>query len=596
MSLEAYRIFGPLFYVELTGSYDLKFNRNPDKFLKYDLVNESSEPLPLYESVNVPKYIMYLTLLPIVSRLAEIKQLAYTYHLIPGGAHTRYEHSMGVMLRCERLLDKLSKIVNEKCKNSALKIDNDEKIVLQIAALLHDIGHSSWGHALDGITGHVVDLLRETLDNYLFSPRKLDTTVALYLLLYNEQLTKALQTCSKEIKAEALSKHLNKVIAQIIMEEEPPFFSELETDKNLMIKVHLLTTVLGSYRGRGGVNADRLDWFIRDAHHTNLKVKLDPSNAQKFEDFLRSNIENNFAIDIENCEFAYISDKIFNKLMEDLREVVYTSIYEGAERALIDSWLTRLAFTAIDVIYKIGEQISSPSTTTRAIMGFLLMSDYEMKECTDKILTLAKQNINLLGAPAPSTEFISNSTDLLCIFDHAKYIMHSLTSRPLKTKYSPKMDLHFEYLDFELIGKTLITITADNMGTLIERAYNTCQKSEVCKLAMIFQNFLVAPRLDPITACQIPIMESNMRSKFKDVNIHVLINYYLFRKLDDYFLKEVKDLISLKEILTKQDKLGKIPFIFILADKTKEEKVIEIFEEACAAVLSYFMNCFAFYQ
>jgi hypothetical protein len=596
MSLEAYRIFGPLFYVELAGSYDLKFNRDPDRLLKYNLVNESLEPLPLYEFVCVPKYIMYLTLLPIVSRLAEIKQLAYTYYLIPGGAHTRYEHSMGVMLRCERLLDKLSKIVNEKCKDSTIKIGDDEKVVLQIAALLHDIGHSSWGHALDGITGHVVHLLRETLDNYLFSPRKLDTAIALYLLRGNEQLTKALQVCSKEIKDDVLSKHLNKVIAQIIMEEEPPFFLELEGDKNTMRKVHLLTTILGSYRGRGGVNADRLDWFIRDAHHTNLKVKLDSQTAEKFNEFLHSNIKNDFAVDIENCEFAYISDNAFNDLMQDLREKVYTAIYEGVERALIDSWLTRLAYTAIDIIYRIGDQISSLSTTTRAIMGFLLMHDYLMKEYTDKILTLAKHNINLLGMSEPGTAFIQNSTDLLYIFDHTKYIMHSLSPANFKIKYSPKMNLNFEYLDLELIRKVMVVITAENMGALIERAYNTCKKIDVAKLAMIFQNFLVAPRLDPIAAYQIPLMESLIRSKFEDANIHLLINYYLFRKLDDRFMEEIHDLTSLKEVLTRPDKLGRTPFIFILADKTGDEKVIEIFESTCAAILTHLINCFAFYQ
>jgi HD superfamily phosphohydrolase len=217
---DIYNTFGSLFY-DLIGFYELQFNRDPTRMVEYDKIQPSSEVLPIYGESALPRYAMYLCQLPLVNRLTEIKQLAYTCVLFPGATHTRYEHSRGVMHKGASLLYKIKK--GSKKKNRGITVTNDDKVVLDIAALLHDLGHPAWGHALDGITGYVVQLFRE-IDLYLFSPRKLDITITLYLLLENAQLRKALSICSREVKNKKLRELFDKVIAQIIMEEEWPLF------------------------------------------------------------------------------------------------------------------------------------------------------------------------------------------------------------------------------------------------------------------------------------------------------------------------------------------------------------------------------------
>lgn len=587
MSNEVYRIFGSIFY-DLVGIYELNFNRDPRRFLYYEAIEGSSEIIPVYGNIQLPRYILYLTLLPVVSRLSEIKQLAHTYLLYPGASHTRYEHSIGVMLRSRRLFSKVREKFEEKCKAVAC-LGNDERVILEIAALLHDLGHPSWGHALDGITGYVVALLRETKGIFLFPPRKLDITITLYLLLENEQLSNALNVISlKEIKNDTLRDNFKEIIAQIISEEAPPLF--IEGNKELLTKVHLLTTIIGRYKDIGGLDADRLDWLIRDIHHTGFSVSLNHEIAEKLDLFVDLNEKDNFDIGIKNCEFLVLGQD-FQNMMRDLREVIYESIYEGLERAFLDSWLTRLAYAAISIIHKAGVQIASASAIARAVMGFLLMHDYMLRQFADRILQLGKQYIRLLGNSEPSSIYISKSADLLMLFNYSKYLMHSLKSASLKREFSPKSNLTFGWLDLGLIDKVLIVIDAKTFGDLLERAYNVCEKPDIYKLTVVYQHLVAEPRMNPIGSLKAALLESQVQAGCEDVNVYLLINYYLFRKLDDCFRDEICDLASLKKVL--EEKLASTPFMFIIADRTGIKNLKNIFENACSAILSHLMALFS---
>lgn len=74
---------------------------------------------------------------PYMQRLNNIKQLANAYYVYPGGVHTRFNHSIGVM----HLADKYAK---------HLFPGRDETItILRVAALLHDVCHGVGSHSYD---------------------------------------------------------------------------------------------------------------------------------------------------------------------------------------------------------------------------------------------------------------------------------------------------------------------------------------------------------------------------------------------------------------------------------------------------------------
>lgn len=68
-----------------------------------------------------------------VQRLRRIKQLGFTYLTYPGANHSRFEHSLGTMFLSSRLAD-------------SLNLDEYQKQIVRISALLHDIGHAPFSH------------------------------------------------------------------------------------------------------------------------------------------------------------------------------------------------------------------------------------------------------------------------------------------------------------------------------------------------------------------------------------------------------------------------------------------------------------------
>jgi uncharacterized protein len=74
-------------------------------------------------------------------RLTEIKQLGTSDRIYPGATHTRFSHCLGA-----------SHLAGELAKR--LHVPEQDQLLLQIAALLHDIGHYDFSHSLEHIAPH----------------------------------------------------------------------------------------------------------------------------------------------------------------------------------------------------------------------------------------------------------------------------------------------------------------------------------------------------------------------------------------------------------------------------------------------------------
>jgi HD superfamily phosphohydrolase len=85
-------------------------------------------------------------------RLRRIRQLAWTDQVYPGAMHTRFEHSLGVMFVASRLYDAIVERSGDRLK-SELRYNDDglnrDRILVRLAALLHDVGHSPFSHAAE---------------------------------------------------------------------------------------------------------------------------------------------------------------------------------------------------------------------------------------------------------------------------------------------------------------------------------------------------------------------------------------------------------------------------------------------------------------
>ena len=145
---------------------------------------------------------------PPVQRLRHIKQLSTVRLVYPSASHTRFEHSLGVYhLACEAL--------------RSLGVDGDRAEHVRAAALLHDVGHGPYGHQTEDVirrhTGRDHDDIGE--------------------LLYETELAGVLESHDLDP---------DRVAGLVAGEGE-----------------------LGQLVS-GELDVDRMDYLVRDAHHTGV--------------------------------------------------------------------------------------------------------------------------------------------------------------------------------------------------------------------------------------------------------------------------------------------------------------------------------------
>ncbi|MEO8182418.1 MAG: HD domain-containing protein [Deltaproteobacteria bacterium] len=78
-------------------------------------------------------------------RLRYIRQTGLLHFIFPGAVHTRFSHSIGAMWNARRLFARLFPRAVEASRDYVNQC-------FQLAALLHDVGHCAFSHAIEGIS------------------------------------------------------------------------------------------------------------------------------------------------------------------------------------------------------------------------------------------------------------------------------------------------------------------------------------------------------------------------------------------------------------------------------------------------------------
>ena len=99
---------------------------------------------PLWNNIRLDALTLKLVDTPGFQRLRYVRQLGLAYLVYPGATHSRFEHALGTYHLARRTLDLLGSISREHLS------DSDRGVVLA-AALLHDLGHYPFSHALEEI-------------------------------------------------------------------------------------------------------------------------------------------------------------------------------------------------------------------------------------------------------------------------------------------------------------------------------------------------------------------------------------------------------------------------------------------------------------
>jgi HD superfamily phosphohydrolase len=134
--------------------------------MSYEVIRD-----PLWNNIRIDPLALRLVDTRAFQRLRYVRQLGLAYLVYPGASHSRFEHALGAYHLARRALGLLEE------RGLTGQLEPDACLVVRCAALLHDIGHYPYSHALEEIgalhheevarplitRGEVADVLRGEL-------------------------------------------------------------------------------------------------------------------------------------------------------------------------------------------------------------------------------------------------------------------------------------------------------------------------------------------------------------------------------------------------------------------------------------------------
>ena len=100
---------------------------------------------PVWNNIRVDELTLQLVDTEVFQRLRYVRQLGWTYLVYPGATHSRFEHALGTHHLSRRTLALLCEA------EDSISIGEREQAIVRSAALLHDVGHYPFSHALEEI-------------------------------------------------------------------------------------------------------------------------------------------------------------------------------------------------------------------------------------------------------------------------------------------------------------------------------------------------------------------------------------------------------------------------------------------------------------
>ena len=98
---------------------------------------------PLWDNIRLDQAALLALDTPAVQRLRYIRQVGHSFLVYPGATHTRFEHALGAYHLTRRALAGLEELGELEPAGPG------DCLAVRMAALLHDIGHYPFSHALE---------------------------------------------------------------------------------------------------------------------------------------------------------------------------------------------------------------------------------------------------------------------------------------------------------------------------------------------------------------------------------------------------------------------------------------------------------------
>ncbi len=179
-------------------------------------------------------------------RLRWIRQLGFSFYIFPGATHTRHAHALGVAHVMDRILKSLGVATTEEKLFDPRAVDERTTFhrTMRLAAMMHDIGTFPFSHSVElAYINHWRNQSQEGKPKYVANHEVLGSHII-------------------------LNTDFDGGITRILKEEgiDPVELSQIIAGKS--------ENLLANQLMHADVDADRMDYLIRDANHTGVKIGL----------------------------------------------------------------------------------------------------------------------------------------------------------------------------------------------------------------------------------------------------------------------------------------------------------------------------------
>lgn len=192
----------------------------------------------IHGDINLTKRAVDVIDTPSFQRLRNLKQLAMAQMVYPTATHTRFSHSIGAFGMMKRIL--------YAAEQNGLKIPEEQKEQLQLAALLHDVGHYPYSHLVEGLDS--VELT-ENIVEHIQDPKTIDRQRIPYSK--HDELGSLIVTQRPDLLKALGGSEQAKIIANT-------FTRSIAADAQLSKLIH------------SSFDIDRWDYLWRDSHATGV--------------------------------------------------------------------------------------------------------------------------------------------------------------------------------------------------------------------------------------------------------------------------------------------------------------------------------------
>ena len=127
---------------------------------------------PLWNTIRLDSVAVAIIDTPAFQRLRYVRQLGLAHLVYPGATHTRFDHALGVYHLAQRAI----RILREK-RSGPAEAWRDADLI-PYAALLHDIGHYAFSHALEELEPARIPGDHEAMSARFFESAELESALA----------------------------------------------------------------------------------------------------------------------------------------------------------------------------------------------------------------------------------------------------------------------------------------------------------------------------------------------------------------------------------------------------------------------------------